>query len=55
MYSPLAMDIDVGSEGHVMIDADKGIRWRYDKGKGLENMSPDEANFQTDTVRRAIL
>ena len=44
------MDIDVCNEEQASIDADKEILWRYEKGIGLENMSPDEANFQTETL-----
>ena len=44
------MDIDVCNEEHASIDVDKEILWRYEKGIGLENMSPDEANFQTETL-----
>ena len=44
------MDIDVCNEEQASTDADKEILWRYDKGIGLENMSPDEPNFLTETL-----
>ena len=44
------MEIDVSTEVQVQIEAGKEIPWRYDKGKGPENMFPEESNFQTDIL-----
>ena len=46
-----AMENYVGHEEQVSTKAGKEIPWRYDKGKGLENMFPEESDFQTDTKR----
>ncbi len=43
------MVIEGKHEEQVLRDAENEKPWRYDKGKGPENMSPDEPNSQTDT------
>jgi hypothetical protein len=42
-----AMVFEENNEVQVLTDAENEKPWRYDKGKGLENMSPDEPNTQT--------
>ena len=43
------MVLEENNEEQVLTDAENEKPWRYDKGKGPENMSPDESNSQTDT------
>ena len=45
-----AMVIEENNEEKVLTDAENEKPWRYDEGKGPENMSPDEPNSQTDTL-----
>jgi len=53
-HTDQSTDVDmVPEEKHeeqVVTDTGNEKPWKYDKGKGLENMSPDEPNTQTDTL-----